>query len=222
MNPGFTRFPVWKLVRVWAMHMFFVLFLEMSIIVIISYALLLFVWGAENSLFRMVFPLPEENSKDRSQRFQVKSKTVNGRKRATCWLRYNLLFLISWRVSFSVPLDDKVPEGVEPRFWGEEGFYVGTPPQVSPANLNIMENRIMNVNQVSALIFEDRFDRFASYCPSRYSYLSIQKSSALRNHHNRHLRQRWYYFRAVKVQFNVLQYLLFCFRELAGSGKMAS
>ena len=49
---------------------------------------------------------------------------------------------------FSVPLDEKVPEGAEPRFWEEEGFYVGTPPQVSPANLNIMENRINDGNQV--------------------------------------------------------------------------
>lgn len=49
---------------------------------------------------------------------------------------------------FSVPLDEKVPEGAEPRFWEEEGFYVGKPPQVSPANLNIMENRIKDGNQV--------------------------------------------------------------------------
>lgn len=45
-----------------------------------------------------------------------------------------------------------MPEGVEPRFWEEEGFYVGKPPQVSPANLNIMENRIMDANQVCALL----------------------------------------------------------------------
>ena len=49
---------------------------------------------------------------------------------------------------FLVPVDDKVPEGAEPRFWEEEGFYVGKPPQVSNANLNIMENRIMDANQV--------------------------------------------------------------------------
>ena len=49
---------------------------------------------------------------------------------------------------FSVPLDEKVPEGVQPRFWEEEGFYVGKPPQVSPANLNIMENRIKDANEV--------------------------------------------------------------------------
>lgn len=49
---------------------------------------------------------------------------------------------------FSVPLDEKVPDGAEPRFWEEEGFYVGKPPQVSPANLNIMENRIKDANQV--------------------------------------------------------------------------
>lgn len=61
------------------------------------------------------------------------------------WVLSNLFF-------FSVLLDDKVPEGVEPRFWEEEGFYVGKPPQVSPANLNIMENRIMDANQVCALL----------------------------------------------------------------------
>ena len=49
---------------------------------------------------------------------------------------------------FLVSLDEKVPEGVEPRFWEEEGFYVGKPPQVSPANLNIMENRIKGANEV--------------------------------------------------------------------------
>ena len=53
-------------------------------------------------------------------------------------------------IFFSVPLDEKVPEGVEPRFWEEEGFYVGEPPQVSSANLNIMENRIKEGNQVGA------------------------------------------------------------------------
>lgn len=51
-------------------------------------------------------------------------------------------------IYFSVPLDEKVPEGAEPRFWEEEGFYVGKSPQVSPANLNIMENRIKDGNQV--------------------------------------------------------------------------
>lgn len=55
----------------------------------------------------------------------------------------------------TVPLDDKVPEGAEPRFWEEEGFYVGKPPQVSSANLNIMENRIMDANQGTRWFGED-------------------------------------------------------------------
>lgn len=55
----------------------------------------------------------------------------------------------------TVPLDEKVPEGMEPRFWEEEGFYVGKPPQVSPANLNIMENRIMDANQGTCWFGED-------------------------------------------------------------------
>lgn len=65
--------------------------------------------------------------------------------------RVTALSLFSWLhtiLYFSVPLDEKVPEGAEPRFWEEEGFYVGEPPQVSPANLNIMENRIKDGNQV--------------------------------------------------------------------------
>lgn len=52
---------------------------------------------------------------------------------------------------FLVPLDEKVPDGMQPRFWEEEGFYVGKPPQVSPSNLNIMENRIMDANEVCVL-----------------------------------------------------------------------
>lgn len=59
-----------------------------------------------------------------------------------------LLFYACPNFLFLVPVDDKVPEGAEPRFWEEEGFYVGKPPQVSNANLNIMENRIMDANQV--------------------------------------------------------------------------
>lgn len=55
----------------------------------------------------------------------------------------------------TVPVDDKVPEGAEPRFWEEEGFYVGKPPQVSNANLNIMENRIMDANQGTRWFGED-------------------------------------------------------------------
>ena len=64
---------------------------------------------------------------------------------ATAWSLFSLLDTIMY---FSVPLDEKVPDGAEPRFWEEEGFYVGKPPQVSPANLNIMENRIKDANQV--------------------------------------------------------------------------
>lgn len=55
-------------------------------------------------------------------------------------------------IEFLVPLDEKVPDGVQPRFWEEEGFYVGKPPQVSPSNLNIMENRIMDANEVCAFV----------------------------------------------------------------------
>ena len=40
---------------------------------------------------------------------------------------------------------------MQPRFWEEEGFYVGKPPQVSPSNLNIMENRIMDAKEVCVL-----------------------------------------------------------------------
>ena len=40
---------------------------------------------------------------------------------------------------------------MQPRFWEEEGFYVGKHPQVSPSNLNIMENRIMDANEVCVL-----------------------------------------------------------------------
>ena len=58
---------------------------------------------------------------------------------------YNWIF-------FSVPLDEKVPDGMQPRFWEEEGFYVGKPPQVSPSNLNIMENRIMDANEVCGFV----------------------------------------------------------------------
>lgn len=54
-----------------------------------------------------------------------------------------------------IPLDEKVPDGMQPRFWEEEGFYVGKPPQVSPSNLNIMENRIMDANEGTHWFGED-------------------------------------------------------------------
>lgn len=62
----------------------------------------------------------------------------------------------------SVPLDEKVPEGAEPRFWEEEGFYVGKPPQVSPANLNIMENRMKEGNQTQWFGEDGQLKRLSS------------------------------------------------------------
>ena len=58
-----------------------------------------------------------------------------------------LKILIS--VPSPAPYDKKMPEGKEPRHFEDEGFYVGKPPPVAPSNLNIMENRLMEGDQVS-------------------------------------------------------------------------
>ena len=75
---------------------------------------------------------------------------------------YNLQETTLSCTPFSVPLDEKVPEGAEPRFWEEEGFYVGKPPQVSPANLNIMENRMKEGNQTQWFGEDGQLKRLSS------------------------------------------------------------
>ena len=49
---------------------------------------------------------------------------------------------------FPVPFEKKVPEGREPRYLEDEGFYVGRPPPVSFTNLNIMEDRLAGTDKV--------------------------------------------------------------------------
>ncbi|XP_077980820.1 coiled-coil and C2 domain-containing protein 2A-like [Glandiceps talaboti] len=41
------------------------------------------------------------------------------------------------------PADKKIPEGREPRYLEDEGFYVGIRPPVEPRNVNIEENRLL-------------------------------------------------------------------------------
>ena len=46
-------------------------------------------------------------------------------------------------VLFLVPAQEKVGESKEPRFLEDEGFYVGTKPNLGGWNLNKMENRLL-------------------------------------------------------------------------------
>ncbi|XP_028396123.1 coiled-coil and C2 domain-containing protein 2A-like [Dendronephthya gigantea] len=56
----------------------------------------------------------------------------------------------------SANVSDKIPEGANPRYLEDEGFYVGKPTPISIANLNIMENRILGkVNENGLWFGED-------------------------------------------------------------------
>ncbi|XP_031567301.1 coiled-coil and C2 domain-containing protein 2A-like [Actinia tenebrosa] len=55
----------------------------------------------------------------------------------------------------AVPIDKKVPEGREPRYLEEEGFYVGKPPPVCFSNLNIMEDRLVGTDKKLIWFGED-------------------------------------------------------------------
>jgi len=46
-------------------------------------------------------------------------------------------------VLFLAPTQEKVGESKEPRFLEDEGFYVGTKPNLGGWNLNKMENRLL-------------------------------------------------------------------------------
>ncbi|CAI9589730.1 unnamed protein product, partial [Staurois parvus] len=52
----------------------------------------------------------------------------------------DLLFIPSLR---QVPLSQKLPDNMQPRYLEDEGLYVGVRPEVSQANKNILENRIL-------------------------------------------------------------------------------
>ena len=53
----------------------------------------------------------------------------------------------------SANVSDKIPEGANPRYLEDEGFYVGKPTPISVANLNIMENRILGKVKENGLWF---------------------------------------------------------------------
>ncbi|XP_054644566.1 coiled-coil and C2 domain-containing protein 2A isoform X2 [Dunckerocampus dactyliophorus] len=55
--------------------------------------------------------------------------------------------LLSTPSSQTVPTSVKLPENVKPRYLEEEGFYVGERPRVTPTNENILENRILNMEE---------------------------------------------------------------------------
>ena len=52
---------------------------------------------------------------------------------------------------FSVPAIEKVEKETQPRYLEDEGFYVGTRPQTSGWNQNMMEHRLLKeAEKVSA------------------------------------------------------------------------
>ncbi|XP_058494610.1 coiled-coil and C2 domain-containing protein 2A [Solea solea] len=55
-----------------------------------------------------------------------------------------LLFTPSYR---AVPTSVKLPENMKPRFLEDEGFYVGERPPVSKTNQNILENRVLKMDE---------------------------------------------------------------------------
>ncbi|XP_042272051.1 coiled-coil and C2 domain-containing protein 2A isoform X2 [Thunnus maccoyii] len=55
-----------------------------------------------------------------------------------------LLFTPSFR---TVPTSIKLPENMKPRYLEDEGLYVGERPPVSPTNENILENRILKMEE---------------------------------------------------------------------------
>lgn len=47
-----------------------------------------------------------------------------------------------------VPISVKLPENVRPRYLEDEGLYVGERPTVTSTNENILENRILKMEEV--------------------------------------------------------------------------
>lgn len=57
---------------------------------------------------------------------------------------------LHFSVDCLVPTYKKLPENVQPRFLEDEGLYIGTRPEVPRATQNIMENRLLVQESVSA------------------------------------------------------------------------
>lgn len=51
-------------------------------------------------------------------------------------------------IIFTVPTSVKLPENMKPRYLEDEGLYVGERPPVSLTNENILENRILKMEEV--------------------------------------------------------------------------
>ncbi|XP_039985612.1 coiled-coil and C2 domain-containing protein 2A isoform X2 [Xiphias gladius] len=73
-----------------------------------------------------------------------KAEYVGYRKRIQRERESELLFTPSFR---KVPTSIKLPENMEPRYLEDEGLYVGERPPVSLTNENILENRILKMEE---------------------------------------------------------------------------
>ncbi|XP_049575241.1 coiled-coil and C2 domain-containing protein 2A isoform X4 [Syngnathus scovelli] len=82
----------------------------------------------------------EQTSKDF---VEVKSAEYIG-LRALALRRRPLVYTPSSR---TVPISAKLPENMRPRYLEEEGLYVGERPVVTPTNENILENRILKMEE---------------------------------------------------------------------------
>lgn len=59
---------------------------------------------------------------------------------------------LSFFANCLVPTYKKLPENVQPRFLEDEGFYIGTRPEVPRTVQNIVENRLLKQEPVSTVL----------------------------------------------------------------------
>lgn len=96
--------------------------------------------------------LGTENSYSKKMRFslhQVFKKVLNN---VHIHHIYNLLFCIFFNclwIIVTVSPSKKLPENMMPRYLEDEGLYVGERPPVSLTNENILENRILKMEEVT-------------------------------------------------------------------------
>lgn len=58
---------------------------------------------------------------------------------------------MTFYVNSIVPTSIKLPENMKPRYLEDEGLYVGERPPVSLTNENILENRILKIEEVTSM-----------------------------------------------------------------------
>lgn len=67
------------------------------------------------------------------------------------------MFYLPLFIIVTVPTSIKLPENVQPRYLEDEGLYVGKRPPVSQTNKNLLENRILKMEEVISANMTDRW-----------------------------------------------------------------